>query len=118
MSKNPTYPAAAIPYLMIRGAAEALDFYKEAFAVSEEVSFWRSDGEKGCRSRGRALEDGRKGLRGALGPGPSPIAHCCRTWLRKNCHITPVASMCSRAQLWPRPSMRIRRTSASLSQPS
>lgn len=31
MSRNPTYPAAAIPYLMIRGATDALDFYKKAF---------------------------------------------------------------------------------------
>ena len=25
MSLNPTYPAAAVPYLMIRGAADALE---------------------------------------------------------------------------------------------
>ena len=39
MSKNPTYPAAAIPYLMIRGAADALDFYKKAFAAEETMRF-------------------------------------------------------------------------------
>src|SRR5881296_2160270 len=39
MSKNPTYPAAAIPYLMIRGAADALDFYKRAFAAAETMRF-------------------------------------------------------------------------------
>jgi PhnB protein len=39
MSKKPSYPAAAIPYLMIRGAADALDFYKKAFAAEETMRF-------------------------------------------------------------------------------
>jgi PhnB protein len=39
MSKNPTYAAAAIPYLMIRGAAEAIDFYKKAFGAEETMRF-------------------------------------------------------------------------------
>ena len=39
MSKNPIYTAAAIPYLMIRGAAEAIDFYKEAFGAEETMRF-------------------------------------------------------------------------------
>ena len=44
MSKNPTYPAAAIPYLMIRGAADALDFYKKAFGAEETMRFPMPDG--------------------------------------------------------------------------
>ena len=44
MSKKPTYPAAAIPYLMIRGAADALDFYKKAFAAEETMRFPMPDG--------------------------------------------------------------------------
>jgi len=44
MSKNPTYPAAAIPYLMVRGAADALDFYKKAFAAEEIMRFPMPDG--------------------------------------------------------------------------
>jgi PhnB protein len=47
MSKNPTYPAAAIPYLMIRGAAEALDFYKKAFGAGETMRFPMPDGRIG-----------------------------------------------------------------------
>jgi PhnB protein len=47
MSKKPTYPAAAIPYLMIRGAAEALDFYKKAFAAEETMRFPMPDGSIG-----------------------------------------------------------------------
>jgi PhnB protein len=47
MSKNPTYPAAAIPYLMIRGAAEAIDFYKKAFACEEKMRFPMPDGKIG-----------------------------------------------------------------------
>src|SRR5499433_1795001 len=39
MSKNPTYPAAAIPYLMIRGAADAIGFYRKAFAAEEVMRF-------------------------------------------------------------------------------
>ena len=39
MSKNPKYPAAAIPYLMVRGAADALDFYKKAFGAEETMRF-------------------------------------------------------------------------------
>ena len=39
MSQKPTYPAAAIPYLMIRGAADALDFYKKAFGAEETMRF-------------------------------------------------------------------------------
>src|SRR5688572_20974597 len=47
MSKNPTYPAAAIPYLMIRGAADAIDFYKKAFAAEETMRFPMPDGKIG-----------------------------------------------------------------------
>jgi PhnB protein len=47
MSKKPTYPAAAIPYLMIRGAADALDFYKKAFAAEETMRFPMPDGSIG-----------------------------------------------------------------------
>jgi len=39
MSKNPKYPATAVPYLMIRGAAKALDFYKKAFGAEEAMRF-------------------------------------------------------------------------------
>jgi PhnB protein len=39
MSKNPSYPAAAIPYLMIRGAADALAFYRKAFGAEEIMRF-------------------------------------------------------------------------------
>ena len=39
MTKNPKYPAAAIPYLMIRGAASAIDFYKKAFGAKETMRF-------------------------------------------------------------------------------
>jgi PhnB protein len=44
MSKKPAYPAAAIPYLMIRDAAKALDFYKKAFAAEETMRFPMPDG--------------------------------------------------------------------------
>jgi PhnB protein len=47
MTKNPTYPAAAIPYLMIRGAADALDFYKKAFGAEETMRFPMPDGKIG-----------------------------------------------------------------------
>jgi PhnB protein len=47
MSKNPTYSAAAIPYLMIRGAAGAIDFYKKAFAAEETMRFPMPDGKIG-----------------------------------------------------------------------
>ena len=40
MSLNPTYPAAAVPYLMIRGAGDALEFYKKAFGAEETMRFW------------------------------------------------------------------------------
>jgi len=39
MSQNPTFPAAAIPYLMVRGAADAIDFYKKAFGAEEKMRF-------------------------------------------------------------------------------
>jgi len=44
MSKNPTYTAAAVPYLMIRGAAKAIDFYKKAFGAEETMRFQMPDG--------------------------------------------------------------------------
>ena len=47
MTMNPTYPAAAIPYLMIRGAADALDFYKKAFGAEETMRFSMPDGKIG-----------------------------------------------------------------------
>ena len=47
MSLNPTYPAAAIPYLMIRGAADALEFYKKAFGAEETMRFGMPDGRIG-----------------------------------------------------------------------
>lgn len=47
MSKNPTYPAAAVPYLMIRGATEAIDFYKKAFGAEERMRFPTPDGTIG-----------------------------------------------------------------------
>ena len=47
MSKNPTYHAAAIPYLMVRGAAEALAFYTKAFAAEETMRFPMPDGKIG-----------------------------------------------------------------------
>ena len=46
MSK-PTYPAAAIPYLMIRGASDAIDFYKKAFGAEEKMRFPMPDGTIG-----------------------------------------------------------------------
>ena len=47
MSKNPTYETAAIPYLIIRGAAEAIDFYKKAFGADETMRFPMPDGTIG-----------------------------------------------------------------------
>ena len=47
MSLNPTYPAAAVPYLMIRGAADALEFYKKAFGAEETMRFPMPDGKIG-----------------------------------------------------------------------
>jgi PhnB protein len=47
MPNKPTYPAAAIPYLMIRGAAAALDFYKKAFGAEETMRFPMPDGKIG-----------------------------------------------------------------------
>src|SRR5262245_11630572 len=44
---NPAYPAAAVPYLMIRGAANALDFYKKAFGAEETMRFPMPDGTIG-----------------------------------------------------------------------
>jgi PhnB protein len=47
MSMNPSYPAAAIPYLMIRGAADALAFYKNAFGAQETMRIPMPDGKIG-----------------------------------------------------------------------
>jgi PhnB protein len=47
MNQNPTFPAAAIPYLMIRGAADAIDFYKRAFGAEEKMRFPMPDGKIG-----------------------------------------------------------------------
>jgi PhnB protein len=47
MTKNPTFSAAAIPYLMIRGAAEAIDFYRKAFGAEETMRFPMPDGTIG-----------------------------------------------------------------------
>ena len=47
MNKNPTYPAAAIPYLMIRGAADAIHFYRMAFGAEETMRFPMPDGTIG-----------------------------------------------------------------------
>jgi len=47
MSQNPTFPAAAIPYLMIRGAAKAIDFYQKAFGAEEIMRFPMPDGNIG-----------------------------------------------------------------------
>ena len=47
MSNNPTYVAAAIPYLMIRGAADAIDFYKKAFGADETMRFPMPNGTIG-----------------------------------------------------------------------
>jgi PhnB protein len=47
MNLNPTYPAAAIPYLMIRGAADALEFYRKAFGAEETMRFGMPDGKVG-----------------------------------------------------------------------
>ena len=47
MSLNPTYPAAAVPYLMIRGAGDALEFYKKAFGAEETTRFGMPDGKIG-----------------------------------------------------------------------
>jgi len=47
MSQNPTFPAAAIPYLMVRGAANAIDFYRKAFGAEELMRFPMPDGTIG-----------------------------------------------------------------------
>jgi PhnB protein len=47
MNLNPTYPTAAVPYLMVRGAANALDFYKTAFGAEEIMRFPMPDGKVG-----------------------------------------------------------------------
>jgi len=47
MPAKPVYPAAAIPYLMIRGAADALDFYKKAFGAEETMRIAMPDGRIG-----------------------------------------------------------------------
>ena len=47
MPTKPVYAAAAIPYLMVRGAAEALDFYKKAFGAEETMRFPMPDGKIG-----------------------------------------------------------------------
>jgi PhnB protein len=44
---NPSYPAAAIPYLMIRGAADALAFYRKAFGAEETMRIPMPDGKIG-----------------------------------------------------------------------
>ena len=47
MSKNPKYPATTIPYLMIRGAADAVEFYKRAFGAEETMRIPGPDGTIG-----------------------------------------------------------------------
>ena len=47
MSLNPTYAAAAIPYLMIRDAVNAIAFYKEAFGAEEIMRLPMPDGAIG-----------------------------------------------------------------------
>jgi len=44
MTQNPTFPTAAIPYLMIRGATQAIDFYQKAFGAEEIMRFPMPDG--------------------------------------------------------------------------
>jgi PhnB protein len=47
LSKKPTFPAAAVPYLMVRGAADALAFYMKAFGAEEKMRFPMPDGRIG-----------------------------------------------------------------------
>jgi PhnB protein len=47
VSKNPTFTAAAVPYLMVRGAADAIEFYKRAFGAEEKMRFPMPNGKVG-----------------------------------------------------------------------
>ncbi|HEU5261495.1 MAG TPA: VOC family protein [Gemmatimonadales bacterium] len=83
MSKNPTYPAAAVPYLMIRGATEALDFYKKAFGAEERMRFPAPDGTIGhaeIRIQGAPVfladEGPGTGLQGPQQLGGTPVSVC------------------------------------------
>jgi len=44
VSKNPTFPAAAVPYLSIHGASAAIEFYKKAFGAEEVMRFAMPNG--------------------------------------------------------------------------
>ena len=83
MSKNPTYPAAAVPYLMIRGATEALDFYKKAFGAEERMRFPAPDGTIGhaeIRIQGAPVfladEGPGTGLQSPQQLGGTPVSVC------------------------------------------
>jgi PhnB protein len=83
MSKNPTYPAAAIPYLMIRGAGDALEFYKKAFEAEEKMRFPAPDGTIGhaeIRIQGAPVfladEGPEAGLQSPQQLGGTPVSVC------------------------------------------
>jgi PhnB protein len=83
MAKNPTFPAAAVPYLMIRGAASAMDFYAKAFAAQEVMRFPGSGGTVGhaeIRIEGAPVfladEGPGPGLQSPQQYGGTPVSVC------------------------------------------
>ena len=83
MSRNPKYPAAAVPYLMIRGGAEALDFYKKAFGAEETMRFPAPGGTVGhaeMRIEGAPVfladEGPGAGLQSPQQLGGTPVSVC------------------------------------------
>ena len=104
--------ATAPPPLTLRGA-NAVDSYNQPTpfnAAEDEPTEGFGAGARDAVSRPRASAiDGRPGI---------PAAYRLRRWLLKNCHMTLVVSTSLFVQVWPRPSMRIMRTSVPFPHPS
>src|SRR2546427_2097901 len=83
MSKNPRYPAAAVPYLMIRAAAQGIDFYKEGVRRGGDDAVsgpGRNDRARGDPGRRRPGLFGRRGtgvgLQSPQQLGGTPVSVC------------------------------------------
>ena len=83
MTQKPTFPAAAIPYLMIRGAGDAIEFYKKAFGAEEIMRFSGPNGTIGhaeIRIEGAPVfmadEGPGTGLQGPQQLGGTPVSVC------------------------------------------
>lgn len=83
MTSNPTYQATTIPYLMIRRAADAIDFYKQAFGAEETMRFPGPDGTVGhaeIRIQGAPVfladESPASGMQSPQQLGGTPVSVC------------------------------------------